>query len=156
MFRRIMVPLDGSELAECALEPALGLARQFGSEVILLRVVVPEDARVGLLPLASQLHTQGRAAIYDAPHELMEAEAYLNGVCLRQAGGGLLIRTEAIAGTPPEVIVAAAAAAEVDLIVMSTHGRSGFSRLIYGSVAEAVIRGAHRLVMVVPNKASSG
>jgi nucleotide-binding universal stress UspA family protein len=77
-------------------------------------------------------------------------DIYLNEVRLRPACSGVRVRTDVIAGPPPEVIAAAAEARAVDLIVMWTHGRSGFSRLIYGSVAEAVIRGAHRLAMIVP------
>ena len=55
-----------------------------------------------------------------------------------------------LSGTPPEVIVNFAREQSIDLIVMSTHGRSGFSRLIYGSVAEAVLRGAHLPIMLIP------
>jgi nucleotide-binding universal stress UspA family protein len=150
MFDRILVPLDGSELAEQALEPALRLAHEFGSEVILLRVAVPDEMRAGLPILISKSNTLTQAATRGAPQYQAQVDDYLNEVRLRPACSGVRVRTEVIAGPPPEVIVAAAEASAVDLIVMSTHGRSGFSRLIYGSVAEAVIRGAHRLVMIVP------
>jgi nucleotide-binding universal stress UspA family protein len=153
MFRRILVPLDGSKLAECALAPALRLAEQFGSEVMLLRVVVPEDVQLAH-PIPARTASNyfvSPAATGDPSEADWEAEAYLAELCERQAGSRVRFRAEVVAGTLPEVIVAAAEASAVDLIVMSTHGRSGLSRLIYGSVAEAVIRGAHRLVMIVPS-----
>lgn len=146
MFRKILVPLDGSDLAENALEAAFALARQFRSEVILLRVVVPDEILVSLPALLPP------AALYPAKsfHQSEEAEAYLFGVKVRWSASGVRIRTEVAAGTPPEVIVTFAREHAVDLIVMSTHGRTGFSRLIYGSVAEAVLRGAHLPVLLTP------
>ena len=125
MFEKILVPLDGSELAEIALEPALRLAEKFNGEVILLRVAEPEEAL---------------------------AEAYLGELCLNKARAGVRLQTEVAAGAPPQAIVEVADARQVDLIIMSTHGRSGLSRLIYGSVAEAVLRGAQRPVMIVPSQ----
>jgi nucleotide-binding universal stress UspA family protein len=59
-----------------------------------------------------------------------------------------------LVGAPPELILDTAKAENVDLIVMSTHGRSGLNRLLYGSVAEAVLRGAHLPVLLIPFKAS--
>lgn len=146
MFRKILVPLDGSDLAERALEAAFALARQFRSEVILLRVVVPDEILVSLPALLPP------AALYPTKslHHSEEAEAYLFGVKVRWSASGVRVRTEVLAGTPPEVIVTYARQHAVDLIVMSTHGRSGFSRLIYGSVAEAVLRGAHLPVLLTP------
>jgi nucleotide-binding universal stress UspA family protein len=147
MFRKILVPLDGSDLAERALDSAFALARQFGSEVILLRAIVPDDILVSLpalIPPAAALHPA------KPPYHSEEAEAYLFGVKVRWSASGVRIRTEVLAGTPPEVIVAFAREQLVDLIVMSTHGRSGFSRLIYGSVAEAVLRGAHLPILLTP------
>lgn len=147
LFRKILVPLDGSDLAERALEAAFALARKFGSEVILLRVVVPDEILVSLPTLLPPA-----AARYQTKplHHTEEAEAYLFGVKVRWSASGVRVRTEVLAGTPPQMIVTFAQEHRVDLIVMSTHGRSGFSRLIYGSVAEAVLRGAHLPVLLTP------
>jgi nucleotide-binding universal stress UspA family protein len=147
MFRRILVPLDGSVLAERALEAAFGLAQKFGSEVTLLRVTVPEEILVSLpalTPPAARLYTT------NALPQQAEADAYLFGVKTRWLASGVSIRTEVLSGAPPEMIVAFAKEQKADLIVMSTHGRSGFSRLIYGSVAEAVLRGARLPVLLTP------
>ena len=150
MFKKILVPLDGSELAERALEPAIRIAEKFGGEVILLRVAVPETMLVGLACLTPQPYE-----VYDADlwRDQEEAQAYLSGITTRWAAAQVPVRTEVISGTPPEMIVEAAQEAGADLVVMSTHGRSGLSRLIYGSVAEAVLRGARVPVLLIPIKA---
>jgi len=147
MFHKILVPLDGSALAERALEPAIRLAKQFGSEMILLRVVVPEPVLVALPGLSPRPYD-----VYDAElrHDQEEAEAYLSGLKLQWHGAGVITHTEVLSGAPAEMIVDAAQGRAVDLIVMSTHGRSGVSRLLYGSVAEAVLRGAHLPILLIP------
>jgi nucleotide-binding universal stress UspA family protein len=148
MFQIILVPLDGSELAEAALEPALRLAQNFGGKVILLRVAAPEEALAGRGAHGS---SGGWPTVRGAPEELALAESYLSLLRANQARAGVQLETEVAAGAPPQMIVAVADARQVDLIIMSTHGRSGLSRLIYGSVAEAVLRGAHRPVMIMPH-----
>ncbi len=149
MFETILVPLDGSELAEAALEPALQLAKRFGGQVILLRVAAPEEMPAGLGPRG---FSAGRPAVGGAPQELALAVSYLSLVRASQARAGVLVETEVATGAAPQVIVAVADARQVDLIVMSTHGRSGLNRLIYGSVAEAVLRGARWPVMIIPHQ----
>ena len=149
MFSKILVPLDGSELAEHAMEVAVGIAQKFGSEVFLLRVAVAEPALVGLPGMAPRPYeTFGGNAQRDQD----EAESYLYSIKLRWFGRGVAFHAQVLSGTAPELIVETARAQEADLIVMSTHGRSGLSRLIYGSVAEAVLRGAHVPVLLVPVK----
>ena len=149
MFKKILVPLDGSELAERALEPAFRLAHKFGGEVILLRVTMPEPVPVELPALAPRPYAQ--FADERGRHQ-EEAEAYVYGIKMHWLGAGVPVWTEVAAGAPPEMIAAVAREAGVDLIVMSTHGRTGFSRLVYGSVAEAVLRGAHVPLLLVPSK----
>jgi nucleotide-binding universal stress UspA family protein len=150
MFARLLVPLDGSELAERALVPAFALAKKFQSEVLLLRVSTAETVTTGLPALAPHIYELGHVGVR---REEEQAEAYLNTVRTRWMGSGVTIHIEALWGAPPEMIVAAANDQQIDLIVMSTHGRSGVERLIYGSVAEAVIRGVHMPVLLVPSKA---
>ncbi len=147
MFNKILVPLDGSALAERALEPAIRLARQFGGEITLLRVVVPEPVLVALPGLSPRPYD-----VYDAElrRDQEEAGAYLSGLKLQWHGAGVAIHAEVLSGTPAEMIVDVAQGRAVDLIVMSTHGRSGVNRLLYGSVAEAVLRGAHLPILLIP------
>ena len=148
MFRSILVPLDGSALAEQALTPACRIAEKFGSALLLLRVVTLERTLPSLPMLTPRSGDEARTT---ARPVMEEAEAYLTGLSLPTTVRP--VRTQVLAGAPPEMIVATAAASDVDLIVMSTHGRTGLVRLLYGSVAEAVLRGAAVPVLLVPSRA---
>ncbi|MCC7359540.1 MAG: universal stress protein [Anaerolineales bacterium] len=149
MFRTILVPLDGSSLAEQALEPACRIAEKFDSALLLLRIV-PQERIAPALPLLAT--RPGVEAPAPAPRPVMdEAAAYLSSLTLPSAIRS--VSSQVLAGAPPELIVATAEAGEVDLIVMSTHGRTGLVRLLYGSVAEAVLRGASVPVLLVPSRA---
>jgi nucleotide-binding universal stress UspA family protein len=150
MFAKILVPLDGSDLAEHALTAAFDLARRFNSLIILLRVVIPEALLVSLPDLPAYRLPANTVVAVEA-----DAIAYLEGLKRQWAPTGVQIQTLVLSGTPPELIVATAKEQAVDLIVMSTHGRSGFSRLIYGSVAEAVLRGVKVPLLLMPNPAQS-
>jgi nucleotide-binding universal stress UspA family protein len=147
MYRTILVPLDGSNLAEQALTPAGEIAQKFGSELLLLRVV-PPDPMLATLPYLA-LRTDDNYD-YLVRRQMEEAEAYLASVKLPIPGG--LVRYRVLAGAAPELIVATATEEPVDLIVMSTHGRTGLTRLLYGSVAEAVLRGATTPLLLVPSR----
>jgi nucleotide-binding universal stress UspA family protein len=146
MFEKVLVPLDGSEAAEDALAPAFSLARQYGSRIILLRVACPDLTTVGLAGMHSPLSTTN----VDYARERSEAQAYLDEVLKHWAATGVSIQTQVLIGAPAELIVKVAREERVDLIVMSTHGRSGVSRLVYGSVAEAVLRGARTPMLLIP------
>src|SRR5574337_896370 len=117
MFDKILIPLDGSELAERALAPAFRLAKQFGGTVVLLRVAVPEPVLVTLPGLSPRSYD-----VYDAElrRDQEEAEAYLSGLKLEWHGAGVPIHIETISGAPAEMIVAVAQEQAVDMIVMST------------------------------------
>jgi nucleotide-binding universal stress UspA family protein len=134
---RILVPLDGSDLAEQAIDKALELADPERSTVILLRSTGSE-IMPGLEP----------AQVDDA--EVREAEQYLVGVAERLARGGLKRVARSIwFGSAADAIVEAARLMRVDLIVMGTHGRSGLGRAILGSVAESVLRGTAAPLLLV-------
>lgn len=150
MFNRILVTLDGSELAERALRPAFELADKFSSVVVLLRVAVPSDVPVMALPGMGGLYYDVQQADDTRAHE--EAAGYLYSQRAEWLGIAQSVQTEVITGTPAEVILDVAQAKRIDLIVMSTHGRSGLSRLLYGSVAEGVLHGARIPVLLIPSK----
>ncbi|MCA9790756.1 MAG: universal stress protein [Candidatus Eremiobacteraeota bacterium] len=123
MSYKVMIPLDGSMTAERAVGPALELARQRGGSVVFVQVFP-----VGLEPPES-------------------AREYL-GVRVESARAtGLEASSETLTGEPFRVIVERAA--EADVLVMSSHGRSGFNRLLLGSVTEKVVRLAPCPVLVV-------
>lgn len=148
MFKKILIPLDGSELAERALEPALALAgQQNGSEVILLSVPVSRDILVPTgtgfdLLLPDQSLEQFRESV----------GTYLDGIAGMWKQPGTCIRKMVVDGDIASVIVDTAEALEVDLIAMTTHGYSGFSRWLLGSVTERVLRSAPCPVLAIRQK----
>jgi nucleotide-binding universal stress UspA family protein len=134
---KIMVPLDGSTLAEAALDTARALARASGGQIVLMRA-----ARARLAPGADPTEAEVRV--------VEEATAYLDGVKARLlALGQPDVATAVWYGLPAACVVEAAEFYAVDLIVMTTHGRSGLGRLVMGSVAEAVLRSTTVPILVV-------
>jgi nucleotide-binding universal stress UspA family protein len=129
---RLLVPLDGSAVAEAALAPARALAAELGSEVLLLRVVEPPA------PLAAPDYLA--ASGYDASAELAAAESYLKQVATDWRTAGLHPEIVTAVGYPPTLIPIIAHEKGADLVVMATHGRSGVARLVLGSVATAVLQ----------------
>ena len=136
-YKKILVTLDGSELAERALEPAVRLAGADGAELVLLRVVIP------LYLWAPFIEIQPELDVARERHRA-KTEAYLEEVKERLLAedSSLQIDTVALEGPVAEAIVDYATGSDVDLIVISSHGRSGLSRWVYGSVAEKVLQGA--------------
>jgi nucleotide-binding universal stress UspA family protein len=132
-LRRILVPLDGSELAEHALPLASRLARPAGAELILLRSTEWDPIVGGMYVSAQTVAELTRR--YDG-----EARAYLEAVSHRQALAGIPIHCAVRSDPAADSIVAGAAATAADLIVMTTHGRGGVGRWVYGSVADRVLR----------------
>jgi nucleotide-binding universal stress UspA family protein len=130
-FQRVMVPLDGSALAEAILPLVASLAQGQGLEIALLRVVpaVPPQVVEGM-----------RHTVDTVARLRVEAEAYLAGVAEGLTAAGWTVLTAVRVGDAAAEIVAAAREGEADLIAMTTHGRSGLKRLLFGSVAEAVLR----------------
>jgi nucleotide-binding universal stress UspA family protein len=145
MYHKILVPLDGSPLAERALPYAEVLARRSGATLVLMRAV---EAHV--LP--------GRDTPGARHHVVREAEAYLNHLAARidpaetlryvAEGGG--VEVAVYYGTPQQGIVDEIQLRGADLVVMSTHGRSGLTRFLMGSVADHVLRHAPVPVLLVP------
>ena len=133
---KILVPLDGSPLGEAALAPAVSLAGT-GTTVMLIR--------------AAEAHTMLGADPTDAQVQVVrEAEEYLAEVSARLKRQGVKnVQTSVWYGPAAAAIVDAARLRRADLIVMSTHGRSGLGRLILGSVAESVLRGTMTPIMLL-------
>lgn len=147
MFNKILVPLDGSELAERALKPALKIAQHSEAEIILLRVPLPET----MLIAAPHLYG-GYDLMYPSQalnKSRQEAKDYLDHIQQLTAQAGLNVRVKAPEGDIAEVIVETAFDEHVDLIVMSSHGYSGITRWVLGSVAEKVLADAPCPVLVI-------
>jgi nucleotide-binding universal stress UspA family protein len=144
MFRKLLVPLDRSERAEAILPHVTELARKFGSEVVLLQVVEPfekvqrETLGMGLPAAGVDLATDVARERVEAEHEA--ASRYLSGVNEGLQAQAIAGRLEVLEGAPAAAIVRYADTHAVDLIAMSTHGRGGLARLVFGSVADAMLR----------------
>jgi len=141
MYDKILVPLDGSDLAERAILHAQEIARGTRSEILLMQAVnlpMPVVPEAVLVPDAKWLDEAKK-----------EAARYLEGIAARLRDEGIRVRTLLDERPPADAILHVATREEVDLIVMSTHGRGGFSRLLMGSVAESVFRATSRTVMLV-------
>lgn len=153
MYRKILVPLDGSELAECVLPHVESIVRGCGSgHVIFVRVVEPIQ-----IPMAPE---DGGAAAFTArevqriqegadSENLAIAEGYLARIAGRNRYPGAGVETKVLTGRPAEVLARFAEQNAVDLIVIATHGLSGISRWVWGSVADRVLRAACVPVLMV-------
>lgn len=126
MLNHVLIPLDGSKLAEQAIYPIKHILRPDG-QITLLTVVAAET-------------------------DVKTAMDYLEPMAGRLRLDGYQVRYEILEGNAPEVIVARAVKLGVDLIAMCTHGRSGLQKLLYGSVTSEVLEQTVCPVLVVPNR----
>ena len=134
MYNRILVPLDGSTFAEAALGHARTLARCTGADIVLVRVAtLPMYEYVAAEPLLYQSIEQDSEK---------ESAAYLDKVAGDLKAEGFHVSAETCAGPVAETILDYARDISADIIVMSTHGRSGLARWFIGSIADKIVRGA--------------
>jgi nucleotide-binding universal stress UspA family protein len=153
MYKRILVTLDGSELSECVL-PHLEIFRKGfpDCEVVLLRVVEPVYDMVAA-------HTDAISPEQWKTRETdmkTASENYLNQVQARLEQGRTPVRAEVITGRVEDRIAEYAEEKNIDVIIMATHGRSGVSRWVRGSVADKVLRSARIPVLVVRAPGTKG
>ena len=131
----VLVPLDGSDLAEAALESAGLLAEGLGARLHLLQVVQPPTY---------PLYGDGYVYIpFDDEAERANARQYLEEQAEKLTGRGIGASIEVAVGAPDIVIARTAAEQQADVIAMATHGRGGLARLVLGSVATGTLRRAH-------------
>ncbi len=140
-INKILVPLDGSPLAEAVLSAAVSLAKAVDAPLLLLHVIE------SVIPLADEeLYVQVKKLQHS------EAKHYMAQVAQMPLLASVSYDTLISEGTVFEAIVETAVNHSVDLIMMSSHGRSGISRLVYGSVAETVLRLAPCATIVLHSK----
>lgn len=146
-FRRILVPLDGSPLAESVLEHAARLTRlDPDGELVLLEVVQPVTAVVWASE-AALVASWPTADLVRRDEE--QARNYLQGVGRRLEAEGLHVRTRVeVAANVASAILEIARAEHADVVALATHGRSGLVRLALGSVADKVVRGSPAPVLL--------
>jgi len=138
MFERILIPLDGSALAESVLIHARRLLSPNDGELLLLQVVT--------LPPSTE-------ADAGEPLDLLWARAteYLQNVSGRLSSEGFRVRSRVVEGFPANQILSVAKRDKATLIAMSTHGRTGLSRWVFGSVTEKVLRASPIPVLAIPS-----
>jgi len=153
MYRKILVPLDGSELAECVFPHINKVIKSSEkTEVILFRVCEPP---VLLADYPSDLRPRWEEHVkQETAHTQQQCRLYLDDTEKRLQQAGVNVRTESGLGNPAELIVDYATKNQVDLIIIASHGRSGIMRWAFGSTADKILRASPVPVMVV--KCTSG
>jgi nucleotide-binding universal stress UspA family protein len=159
MYRRIIVPLDGSPLSEVAMSQLPNLVGT-GTEVLLLRVIDPPSVELAMpvgvnppalfvppremMPAPSEESTETTAMAYQA------ATQYLAKKVVELRNKGMTVRAVVVEETDvAPTIVATAKEEQADLVIMSTHGRSGVARWMLGSVADRVLRSCPTPLLLV-------
>lgn len=141
MYKRAIVPLDGSPVAEAIIPFILEIAGPLDTEVVLLRV---------LQPIPPSVHEGSRhVVVEDVEGRWREAEEYLAGIAGELRRKGIRVGTRVGRGDPASEILTGARETGADLIAMTTHGRTGPARLLFGSVAEMVLRRADVPVLLM-------
>jgi len=144
MYKKIMVPLDGSQVAECVIPHIETISGKSATRVELVTVVEPLD-----------IPTRGQIAISDDEIKQIdnegknEATKYLKQVSSRLTKAGVNTDTVILSGKPADSLVSYAVNNGVDLIIMATHGRSGISKIFWGSVAEKILRATDIPVLLI-------
>jgi nucleotide-binding universal stress UspA family protein len=149
MYRKILVPLDGSQLAECVLPHVEAIASGCQVQhIVLARVVEPYEP------------VRGKAYYSLLPEDFKEdwkwveegksaADKYLNDIAGRLRGGGRDVESRVLVGRAAETLAEFASKEGIDLVVIATHGRSGVSRWVMGSTADRIMRSACVPVLMV-------
>jgi nucleotide-binding universal stress UspA family protein len=150
MFAHLLVALDGSALAEQILPQVEALAARFAARVTLLRATTPPETIIAELSAGAE---PGATGVLD-PTPIIEAEQqeareYLARVAARLQAHGLSVAQEQPEDAAGDAILERADALGVDLIAMTTHGRSGLGRLVFGSVADTVLRKSSCPILLV-------
>lgn len=158
MFKRILVPLDGSRFASRSLKYAQELAQPLKAEVILLQVVKPAIPVAGASGVEAGMQSPSSAriaveiALNEDKRNVSHAGRYLSRKSRELKAQGIQASHKVVVGDPAETIMAYAKKAKADLIIMTTHGKSGIIRAVMGSVADEVVRKSGKPVLVARPK----
>ena len=153
MYQRIMIPLDGSELAECVLPHVESIAKGCSApNVVFVRVVEPVHLPITAVSYGGPAFTGEDAATVRKEldeHNKTAAQEYLADIIKRSKYDGTTLQAEVIMGKPADSLAEYAEKQGVDLILKATHGRSGVTRWVLGSVADRIVHAASVPVLIV-------
>lgn len=148
MINHVLVPLDGSQLAEKALPIARQVVRS-GGQITLLSAV--HDMDLNLLDM-SETGAETSAAFANVQSTMRRIQEYLEHIGKNLQLQGYQVAVEVAGGEPADAIIQYAEKLHADMIIMSTHGRSGLSRLLFGSITLKVLEASAIPIVVVPNR----
>jgi nucleotide-binding universal stress UspA family protein len=146
MYKRMLVPVDGSLRSEVVVPHAAETAKAFGCSIRLLTVVDLEKRNGKAGP---ENHSDEAASLAWVESQIEEAENHLRPVAERFENHGLTPEMEVRFGNPPAEILKAASEYGTDIIAMATRSRRGVARLMFGSVADQVLRESHVPVLLI-------
>jgi len=153
MFKRLLVPLDGSRFGSRALRYAIAVAQHFGAEVILIRVIRPATPMIAAeahgvaSPAESEIAVQ--AALEADKQNVARAKRYLRDKVRAIKSRHIKASYQVTIGEPAQSIMQFSKKENISLIVMTTHGKSGLKRAVMGSIADVVIRESGKPVLVI-------
>ena len=143
MYHSILVPLDGSKRAEAILPHVENLAQRYNAKVLFLQVVEPASVVVGPEADYTVMHHQ------ELPERTKQAEVYLATRQGEFQEKGIEAQTRVVYGPVVEAIIDTAESEDADLVAIASHGRSGLSRVFYGSVAAGVLHCIDRPLLLI-------
>ena len=147
MYKKILVPLDGSELAECALPHAEEIASKCGADIILVSVT---ERIQGYRPVEEYSSSLGIEMVPEAAGKLeKQGQKYLDRVAKGLERKGIKVQTEMLMGNPAEELIIYTKTENCDLVIMASHGRSGPSKWAHGSIADKVFRSSYIPILMV-------
>lgn len=149
MFKRILVCLDGSELAEQILPYAAEEAIHFEGHLVLLQVVQEPVAFSPAIPGEAPLPIETEVMVEGTKEALNRAKDYLEKLAAPLRKKGIGVKTVAVPGRADEAILDYAGTNHINLIALATHGRGGLRRAVFGSVTDRVLRESGLPVLVI-------
>ncbi|MFN3979506.1 MAG: universal stress protein [Caldilinea sp.] len=143
MYKTILVPLDGSQRAETILPHAASLAAKYEAKLVLLQVVEPIVAMVTPYDMVPYVDKNA------AERTMQEVKSYLAAKEGELRGMGINVKSVVESGPVVSVILDVAEREQANLIAMASHGRTGLSRVFYGSVAAGILQKADRPLLLI-------
>jgi nucleotide-binding universal stress UspA family protein len=149
VYRRMLVTVDGTRRSEAVIPPAVELARHTGCSIRLLTVVIPEEHRQGALWSEEGSLRVGARGV---DSEVARADGYVSHLARIMQEQRVSVEPVVRKGRPGAEIIEAISELGIDVIAMATRSRRGLERLVFGSVAEYVLREAHIPVLLITAK----